>query len=473
MLVAGVNALVTDGAKTLVFTTGNVGLLPETVLYPSSQVAVGAAYSTAYNGQMQTALAAVAKSGVRVEYLDLSQLASQIAVNPALYGLKSAGSCGLGNFAFCLTTAGQTQYLFYADGIHLTSAGFTIMGEYIANRLNAPATIASSGNMGLGVATSFAGNMFGRMDMFNAPAPSEGPGFMAYADTPSNKGPLATIPAPENRWSAYIQSTDGFGSRAGAGNAAGYNWSSWGGVVGLEYKLQSNWLIGGAIDLTNPTVKLGQGAGGSNMVASQLGLYSVWAGKNFFAEGVLSYGVLGYENSRPGVVSTINSSPTGQTFAAAFKTGYLYDVAPSLRLGPIAGLTYALAHLNSYSETGDPLLTLNVGSQNISALLGSAGAQARYAFDCHAIHFDTFLNATAEDNFSGNGRLVQFSATSAPIIVNSYQAQALPNHVFARVAGGVSWKFLGDFTSSTYISQTIGQPGGQDFTMASSMIWKF
>lgn len=70
---------------------------------------------------MQIALASVADSGVRVEYVDTRLLGTLIQANPARYGFADTGACslaGIGNPAL------QNQFLFYVDGIHLTSHGF-------------------------------------------------------------------------------------------------------------------------------------------------------------------------------------------------------------------------------------------------------------------------------------------------------------------------------------------------------------
>src|SRR5258708_3169849 len=121
---AGINALVGAGARNLVFTTGDVSGLPEAVGKPNA--AVGSAYSQAYNAQMQAALAGIARSGVRVELIDVGLLGNLIKANPGLYGLTSAGACPvacIGNPAL------QNNFLFYFDALHLTSHGFAILGD--------------------------------------------------------------------------------------------------------------------------------------------------------------------------------------------------------------------------------------------------------------------------------------------------------------------------------------------------------
>jgi outer membrane lipase/esterase len=93
---------------------------------------------------MQAALAAIARNGVRVELVDISLIGTLIKANPALYGISNTGTCPLtciGNPAL------QNQYLFYFDGVHLTSHGFAIVGEYIvSSRAESSVTCSTPGS---------------------------------------------------------------------------------------------------------------------------------------------------------------------------------------------------------------------------------------------------------------------------------------------------------------------------------------
>ena len=152
-------------------------------------------------------------------------------------------------------------------------------------------------------------------------------------------------------------------------------------TLGLEYRPTSETMVATAYSFDNPSQNLSQNGGTTSADAKQLGLYGTWTQKNLFLQSLVSYGWLNYSNSRSGVVNNITANPDGKTFAAALKGGYLFDVAPSVRLGPIAGLTYVRAHVNGYRENGDPVLTLNLNEQTAKTVLGSMGAQARCAFD--------------------------------------------------------------------------------------------
>lgn len=468
----GVGALVGVGARTLVFSVGNVAALPEAATAPGDPAA-GAAFSTTYNLLTQAGLGAmVAATGVRVEYVNVGLIGAEIRAFPALYGIANTGACPL---ACVGNPALQNQYLFYVDGIHLTSAGFAIMAEYIANRLNAPLTFAAQGDIGLTATTSFLANMFGRLDLFNARSGLLAPRVMSYAERTRHDGPLSDVPAsaPPSPLSAYIAVNGGFGSRSATGVSNGYDWDSVGGTIGLEYRIGSNALVGAAFNYANPTVRQLLGAGKTDVNAYQFGLYGAWNGASLFAQAALSWGLLDYANWRPGVVSPINSNAKGSTFAAAFKGGYLFDLSDRFRLGPILGLTYASARVDAYNETGDPVLTLALGRQKVETLVGSAGAQARYAFSLGARRIDSFLNLTAEEDFHGSGRSIRYSALSAPLIVNTWTIPHGSRDPYGRVALGASTDLASNIAVNFTVSRTFARKGGDDFTGQGGLRYAF
>jgi len=445
--IAGINTLVGAGAKTLVFTAGNVADLPEAAKFPTT-AAVGSAYSQTYNNLMQQNLSKVAASGVRVEYVDLAMIESNIKANPSLYGLKYASASPIpGNSALV------NEYLFYIDQLHLTSAGFDIVANYIANRLNAPETFASSCELGFGVADAFVDTMFDRLDLFN----------VATAKSSGASG------IGSNSWSVFVQGNGVVSNRSSRDNSKGYHSDHLGTTLGIEYRPTSETMVATAYSFDNPSLNLSQNGGTTSADAKQLGLYGTFTQKNLFLQGLVSYGWLNYSNSRSGVVSTITAKPDGETFAAALKGGYLFDVAPSLRLGPIAGLTYVRAHVDGYNENGDQVLTLNLNEQTAKTVLGSVGAQARCAFDLGSTKLDSYLNCTVENNFEGADRVIQYSATSAPQIVNSWTTTGASNHAFVRIAAGANANLTSAVAVMLNLSQTIEQPGGNDFYCAGGL----
>ena len=455
--ITGINTLVGAGAKTIVFTVGDVSTLPEAT--GNANAAVGSAYSQTYNNLMQIALAGVARSGVRVEYVDVALLGTLIQANPGRYGFASTGVCPIA----CIgNPALQSQYLFYVDGIHLTSHGFEVLGQYIVNRLNAPLTLAPQGDLATTSAMSFASTLFGRLDMFRE---TNGFGasmnsYAAVTKAPFTKAaPLAAV----SPWSFYMQGNGGISDRQATVAANGFNLDSVGGTIGVEYRIGANAFIGSAFDYSNPKARLVNNTGTTDANSYQWGIYGGWADAHAFAQALATIGHQDYRNTRPGVVDTITSNPDGTTYVVAGKAGYLFD-AGATRIGPIAGLTYARATVNAFTETGDPVLTLAVGSQTAEALVGSVGLQVRLPFAVNGRSISPYLNLTAEEDFIGNGRVIQFSATSAPLIVNSW---TVPNgaskNVYGRIASGVVAPVSDTISLTANVSRTLGRQGGNDF----------
>jgi outer membrane lipase/esterase len=430
----GINALIGAGARNIVFTAGDVSTLPEATGVPAA--AIGSAFSQSYNSQMQVALAAIARSGVRVEYVDIAQVGDRIRLNPAAFGLSSVGACPLA----CIgNPALQNNYLFYFDQVHLTSHGFAILGQYIVNRLNAPLTFAPQGDLALTSASGFASTLFGRLDSFRETSAYAAMNAYAqmnrapYVKAPYTKAPVAV---PVSPWSFYMVGNGGVSDRSATASSTGYKLDSVGGTAGVEYRISANAFIGGAFDYSNPKAKLLNNAGTTDVNSYQFGVYGAWVNANFFAQALATIGWQDYRNTRPGVIDTIASKAEGMSFVAAGKTGYLFDVWGG-QVGPIGGLTYARARIDGYAETGDPVLTLAVGAQTAETLVGSIGAQFRRNYVINERTINPYLNLTLEDDLLGNSRNIQFDATSTPIIINNWSIGSNSNRVFGRIAGGV------------------------------------
>jgi outer membrane lipase/esterase len=459
--IAGLNALVGAGARNIVFTTGDVGQLPEAAAFPNA--AVGTAFSQAYNAQLQAALAGIARNGVRVELVDIGLIGTLIKANPARYGVANVGACPGGLASPCIgNPAVQNQYLFYFDGIHLTSLGFTIVGEYIVNRLNAPLTLSAQGDMGLSSAMGFASTLFGKLDNFREMSVMSS-AMNAYAQITKAPYTKAPVLAPANPWSFYMLGNGASSDRQATVASNGFNLDSVGGTIGTEYRINNNAFVGAAFDYSNPKAKFFNNAGTTEANAYQIGGYGAWANAHFFAQALATYGWQNYRNTRPGVVDQITSNPDGTSFVAAGKVGYLFDAGRS-QIGPIGGLTYARATVNAYTETGDPVLILNVSQQVAETLVGSVGAQFRFPFLVNGRTISPYVNLTMDDDIIGNGRIIQFGATSAPLIINNWTVPNMTSqHVYGRVAAGVVAPVSNNVALTANVSQTFARQGGNDF----------
>jgi outer membrane lipase/esterase len=251
------------------------------------------------------------------------------------------------------------------------------------------------------------------------------------------------------------------------------NTTTLGGTIGGEYRVGRSVMVGAAFDYTSANTRLGNSAGKTELDAYQLGVYSAWNSQNWFAQGLLSYGFQSYKNTRAGVFAgDISSTPSGRSAAAATKIGYLVN-AGNLRIGPIAGLTYASSTTNGYTENGDAALTLSVGKQTVEALVGSAGLQARMPFALGGQSFGSYVNLTAERDFHGNGRSIQYSATSAPLIVNNWNINGSSQSVYGRAVVGITTDIGTSTALNLSLSQTFGGGATNSFNAVGGLVFRF
>jgi len=421
------------GTPTISFLAGDTGQLPEVALDPSA-AAIRTAFSTAYNTGAQGVLAGYASRGSIVHYLDLTAVLNDVKANPTAYGITKGLVCP----TFQPVTAASSTcvidssgYLFYGDALHLTSTGFAIVGKYVAAQLAAPLTLSAPADLGLDTARQWSRTLSSRGDLYGR----GGGGLDGLSFYILGEG---------------FQIDDAATTQNSAFEAKGL-----GATVGAELGLPMG-VVGIAGNYSRPKVTFGNDASGDKAHSWQIGAYGSVDMAGLFGQAYLGYGKDHNRITRAGVVNDMTASPSGSHTIAGAKGGYLMGLT-ALQIGPIVALDYARARVNSYTETGDPALNLNVGSQSLKSLTGQAGLEARG--DLAGLH--PFIDLTAEHEFSGNGRVITFAQTSAPTIVNSWQVSR-GKETYARLSGGANATLTGNFSVDAFVSTTMGRNHGQE-----------
>jgi len=431
---AGLNALVDAGARNISFLSGDTSLLPE-IAGNSAAQDVRRAYSTTFNEAMKTTLAGYAADGVIVHYLDGTLLLNQVAADLGAYGLVGLACPPLPNTS-CIADPTQ-KYLFYYDQLHLTSAGFAIVGQYIAAQLQAPLTLQAASDMGLDVARQFGRTLTARMD---TTAPRDG-------DMPEGL--------------KFFIAGDGYSRklRAGQTNDA-YRSSGVGATAGAEYGFGSG-LVGLAVNYSQPKVNFGNDSAGNEAKSLQLGGYGAFGIAGGFIQAYAGYGWDDHEIERAGVVSELEADPDGDHFVAGAKGGYLMPLG-SVRVGPVIAIDYAKAKVDSYTETGDAVLSLNVDSLSYKSLRGSVGMEVRGDFEGGGAQLRPFASAVIEKDFTGDERTVHFAQTSAPTIVNSFAFDDASKSAYGRIGLGFNAQILTSVSLDVAGSATVGKDQGEE-----------
>ena len=427
--------LVAAGAPTISFLAGDTGRLPEITPFPTL-AAIRSTFSTAFNTSMQNTLAGYASNGVIVHYLDLNRVLDNVAANPAGYGITNGLVCPFfpANTTCVVNSSG---YLFYGDGLHLTSSGFDIVARYIDAQLTAALTLQAPSEAGMNVSQQFGRTLTSRLDLS---APRDG-------DMP--EGMHVYIVGD-----AYSRTIDG--SR---GNQP-FDSDSVGITAGVDYGFGSG-VVGIAANYSKPKSNFETGAADVEADSIQLGVYAGFGIGGAFVQGYAGYGWDKHDIERRGVVEGMSASPDGNHWIAGAKAGYLMSLG-DVRIGPVAGLDYARVRVDGYTENGDPVLTLNVGSTRYNSLRGNVGLELRGDFAGGGIQLRPYGALVLEKELSGGNRSVSFSQTSAPIIVNHFDFENVSKKAYGRGTVGATARIFTGIHLDAGISMTAGKDQGNE-----------
>jgi outer membrane lipase/esterase len=326
------------------------------------------------------------------------------------------------------------------------------------NQIDAPTTIAPQGDIAMSTATNFANATFGRLDAYRKLAPLSFGNAMAADYRLVTKAP--PLPA-ENRWSIYAEGNYASGTRDAQFYESRFDYSAGGGTVGVEYRISPDLLVGGAFAYSNPSVNLVTQQVHNDINSYQFGGYTSYTGSNWFTDGLLAYGHHTYKIDRQGIIDVIHGSTNADTFTAAARGGYLFDMG-WMRVGPIAGLNYTNVDVKGYTETGDVLITMVVDGQKIDSLTGSIGAQFRYPFSFWARPYSSFINVTAEHDFIGSGRTITTTQVTTPLlpVLTPIDSQG---RTYGKVAGGIATGITDNISAMVNAVTTFARAGGNDF----------
>jgi len=171
--------------------------------------------------------------------------------------------------------------------------------------------------------------------------------------------------------------------------------------------------------------------------------------------------IVDYRINRRAVIDDIHATPSGHNMLAGAKAGYLFDTG-GLRVGPVAAVNYARTKINAYTETGDPVLTLNVQRQSLKAVTGSAGLELRGTMEMGGLAVRPYADVLAEKDFEGDGRIISYSETAAPVIVNSYALGNRTKRTYGRVTAGADFALGGAVSLQVQGSGSFERRGGND-----------
>lgn len=333
--------------------------IPDLGMTPAfaGNAAAGSQLSTAYN---QALYGQLAHTKANVIPLDVASLLHEAAANPASFGLKnvttpacgavSSLQCGPGNL---LEPNADKTYLF-ADGVHPTTAGHTVLADYAAAVLTAPQQV---------VVLAPAANQAGQAQMQRIDRRLHN-----VAEVQD------TGVAVWGQGAAVLGSGDALGTELdGTGSA-------W--MLGVDKRIGA-WTAGAFLAYDNLDGKLAAGSGYEQQRLAG-GLYGRWQQQNLWLHGQVYYANLDVDSHRRvqlGVAERVhNSSADGDQYGGKISAGLNWQQG-RVTHGPIIGVSAQKATVKSLKEEGKLSTAMSFDEQEHITIQSSLGYQAQVALN--------------------------------------------------------------------------------------------
>ncbi len=220
----------------------------------------------------------------------------------------------------------------------------------------------------------------------------------AGADGKSSKGVVEPIlqPGPENRWGVWVTGFGDFVNVDGDGNAQGYDFTTGGVSLGIDYRITDQFAIGVMGDYSHTWTSLNP-SGHIDVDSGRGGLYATWYNQGIYLNGAIYGGHNNYDSSRSGLGGLATGGTEGAEWSTFITGGYDFHFGP-LTAGPIAALQYTYVNIDGFSENGS-LAPLAIHSGSAESLRSDVGFRAFYQWHLGKIALEPSLKAAWEHEY--------------------------------------------------------------------------
>ncbi|WP_440569596.1 autotransporter outer membrane beta-barrel domain-containing protein [Stenotrophomonas sp. STK17_22] len=357
--IALISSLKQAGAQyVLVPNLPDVGITPQ---FSGVRAPLATAMSQRYNSALYGGLK---NAGIEFIPLDTFGILREVTANPGMYGFTNVTStaCKINpaNPTQSILTCNPTSYVspdayqtyLFADGVHPTTAGHELLGQYAVSVLEAPR---------LQQVLSHSAQTIGR----------------SRADQVSNH--LGARPADGLSWWGGVR-----GDLQRYDHADLYDGLAPAGLFGIDWA-RDGVVLGGFAGFGRLNADFGNSRGDFTQKDTTAGLFAAWYGDRVWVNGQVSYTWLSYDVNRKVQLGPATrehgGSPDGSNLTAALNAGYEFGTEGGFRHGPVAAVIWQKVKIDGYSEsaaTGTLATALGYDRQNVDSTVGRIGWQARF-----------------------------------------------------------------------------------------------
>jgi len=276
--------------------------------------------------------------------------------------------------------------------------------------LIAPEEVAAIFNIGVSIANIQTANLGRRMEDIRAGSNGfSAAGFAINDRTPGWSGGLAgptgpegksgqsiIQPTPDNRWGVFVTGLGEFTNVGDTSNARGYDLSTGGLTLGVDYRVCSNFAIGLTGGYAHTSAGLADN-GSLDVNGGKIGLYATAFSGGFYVDTAVTGGFNSYDTRRTALLGSALGSTNGGDLTALVAGGYDWK-SGGLSIGPIAGFQYTYTSIDSFTESGS-LAPLSFNSQNTDSIRTSVGLKTSYEWKIGGVLVKPELRAAWQHEF--------------------------------------------------------------------------
>ena len=275
------------------------------------------------------------------------------------------------------------------------------------------------------------------------------------------KSPKAVVepilkPAPENRWGVWTTGFGDFVSVDGDGNSNGYNFTTGGVSLGIDYRLTDELVVGVMGEYSHTWTSL-KPSGSNDVNSGRGGLYATWSHHGFYLNGAIYGGYNSFNSSRSALEGLASGNTEGAELSTFISGGYDFHFG-LVTVGPVAALQYTYAKIDGFSESGS-LAPMQIQSGSANSLRSDIGFRLFYQWPIGKVIIEPSLKAAWEHEYLYSALPITagFADISGPTATFTGPAEG---HDSAVVSAGVS--VLWTPTLTTYLNYD-GQLGRQNY----------
>ena len=220
----------------------------------------------------------------------------------------------------------------------------------------------------------------------------------ADPDGKSSKSVVEPIlqPGSGNRWGVWVTGFGDFVSVDADANAKGYDLTTGGVSLGIDYRILDQLAIGVMGDYSHTWTSLDP-SGQIDVDSGRGGLYATWFNQGIYLNGAIYGGHNTYESNRSSLGGLANGGTEGAEWSTFVSGGYDFHFS-HLTAGPIAALQYTYVNVDGFSENGS-LAPLQIHSGSAESLRTDVGFRALYQWQIGKVSVEPSLKAAWEHEY--------------------------------------------------------------------------